>query len=247
MNDEYIGSLDNEDYKGSLKDKPWVCGEYVNGTLEDSSGGFGSVFIGRPKDRLSNTKPCVLKIMNKYNMKKDDFIREVEVMKYIKDNILHANHKALECTSLLHIYDGWIENSITNIKGETHVSSMLAVEHLKGGDLVNFLNRGLTLSEDQLRRLLKPVFDALNILHDHKIVHNDIKIDNLVFRDIENKELVLCDFGLAYQLRWPGERDIVKPLFSKSLLSIYLFNYLSLYLTTYLIIYRSISLSKVEK
>ena len=66
-----------------------------------------------------------------------------------------------------------------------------------------------------MRRLFHPLFQAVKKLHDHKIVHCDLRPENLVFRDAEQTELVIVDFGLAYQLQWGNEVPYVRPMLAR--------------------------------
>ena len=38
---------------------------------------------------------------------------------------------------------------------------------------------------------------AVNILHENNIMHRDIKLENLIFKNSDSIELKLVDFGLA--------------------------------------------------
>ena len=48
-------------------------------------------------------------------------------------------------------------------------------------------------NETAFLKMLMPILDALEFLHNHRIIHNDIKTDNIVIRS--DGSPVLLDFG----------------------------------------------------
>ena len=62
-------------------------------------------------------------------------------------------------------------------------------------DWVENLNRPPT--QDELDRLLRPLLDALQVLHQHNLIHRDIAPDNIIVRPDDTP--VLLDFGAARQ------------------------------------------------
>lgn len=75
------------------------------------------------------------------------------------------------------------------------------LEYLSGGDLRKQIkdNGGAGLSEQQMLNLMLPVGRALKCLHDHSMLHLDVKPDNIVMRVNSDGtyDPVLIDFGLA--------------------------------------------------
>ena len=67
----------------------------------------------------------------------------------------------------------------------------------------------LTLSTERLLAICVKLFEALECVHDHGIVHGDIKPDNVFLRDGE--EPVLVDFGVAMAFDRPRERLELMP------------------------------------
>ncbi|KNC48531.1 CAMK/CAMKL protein kinase [Thecamonas trahens ATCC 50062] len=82
---------------------------------------------------------------------------------------------------------------------ETETRLYLVMEYIDGSDLVhlwhydNPLEPGLT--EDEARRLLIPIVQAIHYLHRNNIVHRDIKLDNVMVNSAGDVKLV--DFGFA--------------------------------------------------
>ena len=55
-------------------------------------------------------------------------------------------------------------------------------------------------TESQIKRLLIQMFDAVAFMHEHWVIHRDLKLSNLLY----NKGcLKLCDFGLARDFGTP--------------------------------------------
>jgi serine/threonine protein kinase len=77
--------------------------------------------------------------------------------------------------------------------GEAEGCGWLAMEHLAGGNLRRLVGQGNT-AHDALA-LLRQAAQAVARLHRNRLVHRDVKPDNLLLR--ANGELVLADFGLV--------------------------------------------------
>jgi serine/threonine protein kinase len=58
----------------------------------------------------------------------------------------------------------------------------LVLEHMGGGDLVQYMKINPALSEEQAGRVIHKVLEALSYLHDQKIIHRDIKLENIMLR-----------------------------------------------------------------
>lgn len=79
---------------------------------------------------------------------------------------------------------------------EANGTAYFVMPFLKGESLRHLLRREGRLAEARLRQLLIPVLDGLSHAHDQKLLHRDIKPDNLMVRE-DNGRCVLIDFGTA--------------------------------------------------
>jgi serine/threonine protein kinase len=72
----------------------------------------------------------------------------------------------------------------------------IVTEFVKSGSLYELLHkRKVCLKADERKSIVKQILSAVNYLHQHSIVHRDIKSHNILV--YENYIVKLCDFGLA--------------------------------------------------
>jgi serine/threonine-protein kinase len=76
----------------------------------------------------------------------------------------------------------------------------LVQEYIPGHPLSVELGRGKKWTDDRVINLLAEVLDILVFIHSQGVIHRDIKPDNIMRRDLDNK-LVLIDFGAIKQVR----------------------------------------------
>jgi len=77
---------------------------------------------------------------------------------------------------------------------ELHGTGYIVQDYEKGKTLGSRLLEG-PVSEMELRKLLHGLLDGLEVIHDHAILHRDIKPDNIIMRP--DGTPVLIDFGAA--------------------------------------------------
>ena len=76
----------------------------------------------------------------------------------------------------------------------------LVQEFIEGHTLTQELQPGQRWNESQVIGLLKEVLTILDFVHRHGVIHRDIKPDNIIRRNSDQK-LVLVDFGAVKQIR----------------------------------------------
>ena len=81
------------------------------------------------------------------------------------------------------------------------------MEYAEGEILSAFLERKGTLKEAELKAILYPILDGLEVVHRADFLHRDIKPGNIVIRD-EDNSLVLLDFGSARQAIGTRSRSV---------------------------------------
>ncbi len=90
---------------------------------------------------------------------------------------------------------------------EAHSTAYIAMDYVEGEDLSAYLTRKGTLSEDELKGILYPLLNALEVVHQADFLHRDIKPGNIVLRDVDGSP-VLLDFGAARQAIGAKSRSV---------------------------------------
>ena len=90
---------------------------------------------------------------------------------------------------------------------EAHGTAYIAMDYVEGEDLSAYLTRKGTLSEDELKAVLYPLLNGLEVVHRADFLHRDIKPGNIVLR-AEDSSPVLLDFGAARQAIGAKSRSV---------------------------------------
>lgn len=88
--------------------------------------------------------------------------------------------------------------SIVLLIGISSIPPNLAIvtEFIQNGSLYDQIHKKKTnYSAKDRRRIIRQILGAVNYLHEHGIVHRDIKSHNFLIDEYLNVKL--CDFGLA--------------------------------------------------
>jgi serine/threonine protein kinase len=78
---------------------------------------------------------------------------------------------------------------------ETPKRMHLIMECLDGGNLCSYVKSKKRLSEDESKRIFFQLIQSVDYLHQHCIIHRDIKLENVLFD--KNKDIKLIDFGFS--------------------------------------------------
>ena len=90
---------------------------------------------------------------------------------------------------------------------EAHGTAYIVMEYAEGETLSAFLERKGTLKEAELKAILYPILDGLEVVHGADFLHRDIKPGNIIIRDEDNSP-VLLDFGSARQAMGARSRSV---------------------------------------
>ena len=145
-------------------------------------GSFARVYLVQNKEngRRYAVKAFSKEYLLSQNKGKESLINEIEVMQKL-------NHEFLMNLEEIH---------------ESKNSIYLVLELLEGGELLNYISVQNKLSLRDCHRILHCILSALVYMNDKKIMHRDLKPDNMILKKKEALSqctLKLVDFGLATQ------------------------------------------------
>lgn len=138
---------------------------------EIARGGAAYVFSGRDPAGA----PVAVKVLRPelaVTVTADRFLREVEFL------------RQLEHPHVARVIDS----------GEAEFFLYYVMPMIEGPSLRQHLDRARRVSVDDTRRIASDLLDALDYFHERRIVHRDVKPDNIVLRA---EGPVLVDFGIA--------------------------------------------------
>ena len=88
---------------------------------------------------------------------------------------------------------------------ETNNTVYYAMEYIDGESLDQYITREKGLPETECIQYTQQIGSALSYMHEHKMLHLDLKPGNIMLR--KNKEAVLIDFGLSKQYDEEGKPE----------------------------------------
>jgi eukaryotic-like serine/threonine-protein kinase len=159
-------------------------------------GGFGQTYIvediylpGHPQCVLkhikpNSTEPQVLETSRKL------FQREAEILQQLGDTLKESLRQSNQIPKIPRLLAYFEENQ----------EFYLVQEFIKGHTLSHELTSGQQWTEGQVILMLTEILSILEIVHNHGVIHRDIKPDNIIRRESDG-QLVLIDFGAIKQLR----------------------------------------------
>ncbi|XP_066516019.1 serine/threonine-protein kinase SIK1-like [Hoplias malabaricus] len=143
-------------------------------------GNFAVVKLARHK--VTKTQVAI-KIIDKTRLDSSDLEklnREVQIMKLLNHPHIIKLYQVMETKDMLYI----------------------VTEYAKNGEMFDYLASNGRLSEEEARRTFWQILKAVEYCHRHRIVHRDLKAENLLLDD--NMNIKLADFGFG-NFYMPGE------------------------------------------
>jgi serine/threonine protein kinase len=135
-------------------------------------GGFAEVYLG--EHRYLKT-PAAVKILTTP-------LTQGEIAQFRNEARLMMS---LEHPHILRVFDFGMQDHVP----------FLVTAYAAGGSLRDRYPRGSRLALPDIVLLVQQVADALQYLHDHKLIHRDVKPENLLLT--RDNTVVLSDFGIA--------------------------------------------------
>jgi len=169
--------LENKENENSLnnsnQEDEKLIGNYIIGRTI-GEGTFGKVKVGR---HIPTKEKVALKILEREKLKEKEDLEHIEneinVLKLIK----HPN-----ITQLYEVI-------------ETEEKIFIIMEYAEKGDLFDYISKKSCLSEAESNIYFQQIISALEYLHKLKIVHRDVKPENMLL-DYRNS-VKITDFGLS--------------------------------------------------
>lgn len=189
------------------------------------SGGFGETFLAEDTQMPSGCR-CVIKQLKPvvdnpqvYQLVQERFQREAAILEE-----LGGGNNQIPRLNAYFVEDGQF---------------YLVQEYIEGQTLTQRLQQG-TLSESSVKEILTNILPVLEYVHSKRIVHRDIKPDNIILRFADGKP-ILIDFGAVKETMgtvvtasgnssrsivigtpgfMPSEQTVGRPVFSSDLYSL---------------------------
>jgi CHASE2 domain-containing sensor protein len=167
-----------------------LAGRYeINRTL--SAGGFGVTFLAQDNQR-PGAPQCVVKQLKP--ARRDDTFLSIAI------RLFQTEAEILEKLGIHPQIPQLLAHFVERKE------FYLVQEFVDGHPLTDELPVDKRLPEAQVVQLLKDVLEILSFLHDHKVIHRDIKPGNIMRRHHDNK-IVLIDFGAVKQIQPQEQMD----------------------------------------
>lgn len=132
---------------------------------------------------MDRSKPSfVLKAMDASSKKSSTSARNEIRLHHLLTNF--SSHE-----NVVHLHDSFRQKE----------KAYLILEHCTGGDLYEYISANGGMDEQQAKILFRKLAEAIAYVHDHGIVHLDIKPENLYFKasPLQVETIKLGDFGSA--------------------------------------------------
>ena len=139
-------------------------------------GAFGKVNIAL---HVASGRLVAIKSFNKKNLKKKNARQKI-------------NNEIEMLSRLRHPF---ISQIFDSFETDTHI--FIVMEYICG-DLLGFIRKRGKLSETVSKIIFKQLIEGLKYIHKKKIVHRDIKLDNILI-DLTNT-IKICDFGVSRKI-----------------------------------------------
>jgi len=158
---------------------------------------LGTGQYGAAYEAMSKTTnlPVAVKVINKSRFRASDISYQFDSMRSeinIMRNVDHPN-----IIKLMDVF-------------ETENDLFLVMELCRGGELFDRIKARRHYSEREAQGVLRQICEGVNVLHERKIAHCDLKPDNFLFvSPSEESPLKIIDFGMSKSLR---RREYLKHL-----------------------------------
>ena len=139
-------------------------------------GGFGSVFLFR-----------------------HTVSKELVAIKFIEFNSLNSTEDVNRVYSEMGVLRGLKHPNIVQLSDAftTNDKVCLVMEFCSGGELAEYLNEKTKLDENETYHIACQMIEAIRYCHNSKVVHRDLKLENILFSTDSRIQIKIVDFGIA--------------------------------------------------
>lgn len=85
---------------------------------------------------------------------------------------------------------------------------IMIMEYAGGGELLAYIEKNGPLGEIAARKIFLQIANAIHYCHGRGVVHRDLKLENILFKDDHQDIIKIIDFGIAGVCR-KGQEDVV--------------------------------------
>ncbi|SCM19937.1 serine/threonine protein kinase, putative [Plasmodium chabaudi adami] len=127
---------------------------------------------------IKNNKNVVIKCVNKE--------KQLSIMSYNTYTNIYKIIKKIDNENIIKIYDV--------LENQSHF--FIIMELCEGTDLVDYVSNE-NIPFEKIKDIIFQLLSGISALHDNYIIHRDIKLDNLMFKDKNFEKLVIIDFDMS--------------------------------------------------
>ncbi|MDR0313117.1 MAG: protein kinase [Treponema sp.] len=171
------------------------------GGSQGTSLASGGTIFADGQTIVLNGKNCVIeKLISMYSGEADIYKIQIDgqfyAMKYYKPNMPLSDTAKNVLTK---IRDNPKERVVRIFDfGSYNGQDFEIMEYAEGGTLGEYIRKNGTIRDTKLKAVIKQINEGLRQLHEYyKVIYQDLKPENVFFRDAKRSSLVLADFGIS--------------------------------------------------
>ncbi len=86
---------------------------------------------------------------------------------------------------------------VTNCLTLKNMEVAIIMEYLEGGELLKYVQKQGRLDEETCKIFLRQIVKGIMYCHENNLIHRDLKLENIVLVNSEEKKIKIIDFGIA--------------------------------------------------
>lgn len=141
-------------------------------------GGFGKVYAAIHK---KTKEKVAIKVTNAGGLDNSDDIESIFSEAETLKSLFHPN----------------IVKIINFFVIKKTLQTYFIMEHLEGGELLKYLEEKKQLNEEDSLNIFKQIISAIDYCHRQKIIHRDLKLENIMKVNNDSLTIKIVDFGIA--------------------------------------------------